>query len=155
MHLLFTLPMDQICQLATLAILINLILFLQDTYFDLNLTLNLISVRQLCDLGFDLHFSFTGYHVQDTQIGKLIGTSRKVEHLFELTHLQISSLASPNQSAASIPTLSLVELWLSRLCHTLLSHLRSLISSGQLDLIQHESLSLYSLSTQKTISFTF
>ena len=40
-------------------------LSLSDTYLIPNLTLNLISVGQLCELGFDLWFGSSGYRAQD------------------------------------------------------------------------------------------
>ena len=40
-------------------------LSLSDTYLILNVTLNLISIGQLCELGFDLWFGSSGCCVQD------------------------------------------------------------------------------------------
>ncbi|KAK3021419.1 hypothetical protein RJ639_046827 [Escallonia herrerae] len=92
------------------------ILSLPDTYFIPSLKLNLISVGQLCDLGFDLHFSRTGCRVQDPEMGQTIGIDRKVGRLFELINLSIPyCLTIPPQSAASVTSQNSLELWHSRL----------------------------------------
>ena len=44
-------------------------LSLPNTFLVPKLSLNLISVGQLCDLGLDLHFSRTGCYIQDPQTG--------------------------------------------------------------------------------------
>ena len=90
-----------------------------DTYLVPKLSLNLLSVGQLCELGLDLHFSNHGVDVQDPLMGKLLGTGRKIGRLFELCNLQIPShLVS--SSVAATTTLSL-DLWHSRLSHASLS----------------------------------
>ncbi|KAA0067280.1 Integrase, catalytic core [Cucumis melo var. makuwa] len=58
------------------------------TYCVSNLTFNLVSVGQLCDLGLTVSFSPNGCQVQDPQTGQTIGTGRKVGRLFELLSLQ-------------------------------------------------------------------
>uniref|UniRef100_A0A2N9HE40 Reverse transcriptase Ty1/copia-type domain-containing protein n=1 Tax=Fagus sylvatica TaxID=28930 RepID=A0A2N9HE40_FAGSY len=49
-------------------------LTIPDTYLVPKLSLNLLSVGQLCQLGHDLHFSNRGVDVQDALTGKLLGT---------------------------------------------------------------------------------
>ncbi|KAK2978854.1 hypothetical protein RJ640_010424 [Escallonia rubra] len=106
---------------------------LPDTYFIPSLKLNLISVGQLCDLGFDLHFSRTGCRVQDPEMGQTIGIGRKVGRLFELINLSIPHCPTiPPQSAASVTSQNSLELWHSRLGHVSFSHLHPLVSSGLL-----------------------
>ncbi|KAK3003862.1 hypothetical protein RJ639_019499 [Escallonia herrerae] len=91
-------------------------LSLPDTYFIPSLKLNLISVGQLCDLGFDLHFSHTGCCVQDPETGQTIGMGRKVGRLFELINLSIPHRPMmPPQSATSVTSQHSLELWHSRL----------------------------------------
>ncbi|KAG9447257.1 hypothetical protein H6P81_013385 [Aristolochia fimbriata] len=51
------------------------------------LLLNLISVGQLCDLGFHVLFTSSGCQLQDPTSGKVLGTGRKVGRLFELEAL--------------------------------------------------------------------
>ena len=55
------------------------------------LTHNLLSIGQLTELGFSLTFSSTGVVVQDSQMGQIVGTARKVRKLFELISLHLSS----------------------------------------------------------------
>ncbi|GFS43657.1 hypothetical protein Acr_00g0086240 [Actinidia rufa] len=74
---------------------------------------SLLSVGQLCELGFHLHFSNSGCLVQDPRMGKTIGTSRKVGRLFEL-----ESLHAPHRSVAAVSSSSgpiSFDLWHSRL----------------------------------------
>uniref|UniRef100_A0A2N9HJJ7 Reverse transcriptase Ty1/copia-type domain-containing protein n=1 Tax=Fagus sylvatica TaxID=28930 RepID=A0A2N9HJJ7_FAGSY len=67
-------------------------LTIPDTYLVPKLSLNLLSVGQLCELGLDLHFSNHGVDVQDPLTGKLLGTGRKTGRLFELCNLQILTM---------------------------------------------------------------
>ena len=50
------------------------ILSLSNTYLIPNLTLNLISVGQLCELGFDLWFGSSSCYVQDPRTNQVFGT---------------------------------------------------------------------------------
>ncbi|KAA0043166.1 Retrovirus-related Pol polyprotein from transposon TNT 1-94 [Cucumis melo var. makuwa] len=71
---------------------------LPHTYYVPNLTFNLVSVGQLCDLRLTVSFSPNGCQVQDPQMGQTIGTGRKVGRLFELLSLQVpppSSISAP------------------------------------------------------------
>jgi hypothetical protein len=45
-----------------------------NTYLIPKLNFNLIYVGQLCDLGYEITFSSSGYRVQDPRTGKFIGT---------------------------------------------------------------------------------
>ena len=95
-----------------------------DTYLVSKLSLNLLSVGQLCKLGLDLHFSNRGVDVQDPLTGKLLGTDHKIGRLFELCYLQIPS-HMVSSSITATTTLSL-DLWNSRLGHASLSRLQLL-----------------------------
>uniref|UniRef100_A0A2N9E5K5 Reverse transcriptase Ty1/copia-type domain-containing protein n=1 Tax=Fagus sylvatica TaxID=28930 RepID=A0A2N9E5K5_FAGSY len=53
-------------------------LSLSDTYLIPNLTLNLISIGQLCELGFDLWFGSSGCRVQDPRTNQHLRISRHV-----------------------------------------------------------------------------
>ncbi|KAK2991235.1 hypothetical protein RJ640_023816 [Escallonia rubra] len=69
----------------------------------------------------------------DAQTGKVVGTGRKVDHLFVLDHLHL-----PSTSIAAASTSSkALQLWHSRLGHASLSNLRPLVSSGQFGSITH------------------
>uniref|UniRef100_A0A2N9ECI9 Reverse transcriptase Ty1/copia-type domain-containing protein n=1 Tax=Fagus sylvatica TaxID=28930 RepID=A0A2N9ECI9_FAGSY len=105
-------------------------LTIPNTYLVPKLSLNLLSVSQLCELGLDLHFSNRGVDVQDPLTGKLLGTGRKIGRLFELCNLQIPS-HMVSSSVAATTTLS-PDLWHSRLGHTSLSRLQLLASQGHL-----------------------
>ncbi|XP_010265970.1 PREDICTED: uncharacterized protein LOC104603606 [Nelumbo nucifera] len=82
-------------------------LSLPNTFLVPQLSLNLISVGQLCELDFDIHFSSRGCTVQDPRTWKIIGTGRKVGRPFELSSLQLPSLAAAVTFA----------IWHSRLGH--------------------------------------
>ncbi|KAK3032074.1 hypothetical protein RJ639_036288 [Escallonia herrerae] len=113
-------------------------LTLSDTYFIPNLTLNLISVGQLCELGLDLHFTSSGCSVQDPRTGQILGIGHKVGRLYELTNLCIpSKFSSKYYSAASTSSKTPMELWHSRLGHLSFNRLRSLVSSGQLGAVKN------------------
>lgn len=83
-----------------------------DTYLIPTLTLNLISVGQLCDLGLTITFSRTGCQVQDPQTGKILRIGCKTRRLFELINLHLSphltSTAQPAASVSSSPMASMV-----------------------------------------------
>uniref|UniRef100_A0A2N9GX63 CCHC-type domain-containing protein n=1 Tax=Fagus sylvatica TaxID=28930 RepID=A0A2N9GX63_FAGSY len=86
-------------------------LSLSDTYLISNLTLNLISVGQLCELGFDLWFGSSGCRVQDPRTNQVLGTGRRVGRMFELTSLHLPTTSTPPPShvahTASVFPLSL------------------------------------------------
>ena len=66
-------------------------LSLSDTFHIPKLSLNLLSVGQLCELGIDLLFTNHGMDVQDPQMGQVLGTSCKVGRMFEVHDLKILS----------------------------------------------------------------
>ena len=105
-------------------------LTIPDTYIVPKLSLNLLSVGQLCELGLDLHFSNRGVDVQDPLTGKLLGTGRKIGCLFELCNLQIPSHMVSSSVVA--PTTLSPDSWHSRLGHVSLSRLQLLASQGHL-----------------------
>ena len=72
---------------------------LDNTYLVPQLSLNLLSIGQLCELGLELTFSNRGLDVQDPQTGQLIGTSRKIGRLFQLSFLQ-----TPTHLLAAVTT---------------------------------------------------
>jgi hypothetical protein len=106
---------------------------LPETYLIPALTLNLISVGQLCELGLTITFSSSGCQVQDPQTGQILGIGRKNGRLFELINLRLPShLTSLARSAASTSSTTAFSLWHSRLGHVSFGRLQSLISSGKL-----------------------
>ncbi|GKV32397.1 hypothetical protein SLEP1_g41007 [Rubroshorea leprosula] len=98
---------------------------LPNTFLILKLTFNLISVGQLCELRLELIFSTHGCRMQDPQMRQILGTSRKVGRLFELTFLQIPS--SYISQLYAVSTSSSLHLWHLRLGHDSISKLRPLI----------------------------
>ena len=99
---------------------------LSDVYFVPQLSLNLLSVGQLCDLDLHLFFSRNGCLIQDPLTKTTVGTGHKIGRLFELTSFRL-----PPSRAFVAPTTSI---WHSRLDHPSPIRLKSLISDGQLEL---------------------
>ena len=131
-------------------------LSLSDTYLIPNLTLNLISANQLCELGFDLWFGSSGCRVQDPRTNQVLGTSRRVGRMFELTSLHLPSTLTPPPSHVA-HTASVFPLSLCHLClgHVSIQKLCSLISSGFLGQVKHDSIDCvsYQLAKQPALSF--
>jgi hypothetical protein len=78
------------------------------------LSFNLISVGQLCELGYKLVFDFSGVHVQDPRMNQTLGTGRRIEHMFELSSLRLPTTSISTVAPLSSPSLAL---WHSRLGH--------------------------------------
>ena len=104
-------------------------LFVSNVYQIPQLTHNLLFVGQLIELGFSLTFSSTGVVVQDSQMGKIVGTTRKVGRLFELISLDLPS-SHLSASAVSGKSTSSIALWHSRLGHASISKVKQLVSRG-------------------------
>ena len=66
-------------------------LSLSDTFHIPKLSINLLSVGQLCELGVDLLFTNHGVDVQDPRMGQGLGTGCKVGRMFEVHDLKILS----------------------------------------------------------------
>jgi hypothetical protein len=84
-------------------------LFVSDTYLVPNLSLNLLSVGQLCELGLKLYFFNEGCDMHDPRMGQLFRTDRKIRNFFELSSLYLPStvsVATPSRSSST--TLSLL-----------------------------------------------
>jgi hypothetical protein len=104
-------------------------LIIPDTYLVPKLSLNLLSIGQLCELGLNLHFSNRGVDVQDPLTSKLLGIGRKIGRLFELCNLKIPSHMV---SSSAVTTTLSPDLWHSRLGQAFLSRLQLLASQGHL-----------------------
>ena len=74
-------------------------LSLNDTIHIPKLSLNLLSVGQLCELGIDLLFTNHAVDVQDPRTGQVLGTGRKVGRMFEVHDLKI-----PSQVVSAVAT---------------------------------------------------
>ena len=110
-------------------------LSLSDTFHIPKLSLNLLFIGQLCELGIDLLFTNHGVDVQDPRMGQMLGTSRKVGCTFE-----VHDLKTPSQvvyAAATTATTS-PDLWHACLGHPSLSCLQLLASQGHLGSFQFQ-----------------
>ena len=94
----------------------TLALFISNVYQIPKITHNLLSIEQLTELGFSLTFSSTGVVVQDSQMGQIVGTARKVGRLFELIFLHLPS-SHVSASAVLGHSTSSLTLWHSCLGH--------------------------------------
>uniref|UniRef100_A0A2N9GCA0 CCHC-type domain-containing protein n=1 Tax=Fagus sylvatica TaxID=28930 RepID=A0A2N9GCA0_FAGSY len=156
MLLLFKLLMARTLLLVILGSVSTSTLSLSDTYLIPNLTLNLISVGQLCELGFDLWFGSSGCRVQDPRTNQVLGTGRRVGRMFELTSLHLPSTSTPPPShVAHTASVFPLSLWHLRLGHVSVQKLRTLISSGFLGQVKHDSVDCVScqLAKQPALSF--
>ena len=118
---------------------------LSDVYHIPSLSLNLVSVSQLCDSGYLVSFSSTSCQVQDSQTQKLIGTGRRQGGLYVLDQLSVPAVAATGVDLSSFrlsPSSSSFYLWHSRLGHVSSSRLKYLASTGAL-----ENLSTHDIST--------
>ena len=127
-----------------------------DTYLIPNLTLNLISVGQLCELGYDLWFGSSSCRVQDPQTNQVLGTGCRMGLMFELTsfHLPSTSTPSPSQVAHTTSVFPL-SLWHLRLGHVSVQKLRSLICSGFLGQVKYDSVDCVSCQLVKQPALSF
>ena len=100
-------------------------LSLSDTFHIPKLSLNLLFVGQLCELGVDLLFTNHGVDVQDPRTSQVLRTDRKVGHMFEVHDLKIPSQVV---SAAATSATSSPDLWHAHLDHPFLTCLQLLAS---------------------------
>ncbi|KAK0599286.1 hypothetical protein LWI29_003954 [Acer saccharum] len=117
---------------------------LSNVYHIPNLTLNLVSVSQLCDFGYLVYFSSTSCHVQDPQSQKLIGTGRRQGELYFLDELRVPVVAAFGVDLSSFRlsySSSSFYLWHSRLGHVSASRLKYLASTGALGNLQTHDIS--------------
>ncbi|CAL5399137.1 unnamed protein product [Camellia sinensis] len=132
-------------------------LSLSHVYLMPALTLNLISISQLCEHGLTITFSPSGCLVQDPRTGQTLGIGRKHGRLYELIHLHVpdSSQITAPTTATTAPPLSPFQLWHCRLGHLSVSRLKSLISRGHLGPVSSDALDCVScqLAKQPALSF--
>jgi hypothetical protein len=126
-------------------------LSVSDTYLVPKLSLNLLSVGQLRELGLELKFSNKGVDVQDSQTGQLLGIGRKVGRLFELSYLQILSLTTTSMAGITITS----SLWHSRLGHASLRRVQLLASQGHLGSVNFQSFDCVSCHIGKQTHLSF
>ena len=110
-------------------------LSLPDVYHIPSLTLNLVSVGQLCDSSLTVLFTSTNCCVQDPRSRKVIGTGRREGGLYVLNELKVSDVAASSVDLSSFRlshSSSDFYLWHSHLCHVSASRLKFLVSTGVL-----------------------
>ena len=95
-------------------------LSLSDTFHIPKLSLNFLSVGQLCELGIDILFTNHGVDVQYPRMGQVVGTSHKVGRMFEVHDLRIPSQVVSAAATTATPS---PNLWHARLGHPSLSRL--------------------------------
>ena len=110
-------------------------LSLSDTFHIPKLSLNLLFVGQLCELGIDLLFTNHGVDVQDPRMGQVLGTGCKVGRMFEVHDLKIPLQVVSTAATTTIPS---PDLWHAHLGHPSLSHLQLLVSQGYLGSVQFQ-----------------
>ena len=131
----------------------TLALSVSNVYQIPQLTHNLLSVKQLNELGFSLTFSSTGVVVTDSHARQIVGTARKVRRLFELIFLHLPS-SCLSASAVSGQRTSSLALWNSRLGHASTSRVKQLVSRGLLGLVSNKRVDCMPLSIWQTNCFT-
>ena len=72
-----------------------------DAFHIPKLSLNLLFVDPLCEVGIDLLFTNYGMDVQDPRTSQVLGTGRKVGHMFEVHNLKI-----PSQVVSAVATIA-------------------------------------------------
>ena len=70
-------------------------LTIPDTYLVPKLSLNLLSVGQLCELGLNLHFFNRGVNVQDLLTGKLLGQAVRLDVYLSYATCRFPHIWSP------------------------------------------------------------
>ncbi|XP_031256344.1 uncharacterized protein LOC116114338 [Pistacia vera] len=101
---------------------------LLNVYHIAKLTMNLVSIGQLCVTGYLVLFSSSSCHVQDLQSQKLIGTCRRQRGLYVLDTLKAPDIAASSIDLSSFrlsSSSSSFYLWHSCLGHVLASRLSS------------------------------
>lgn len=94
--------MDFICLLVTQGLFPYLPLSFCDIYLVPKLSINLHSVEQLYELGFEVNFTNCGCDMQDPWISQLLKMGYKVGCLFDLTSLNLASHLSSSFATVTI-----------------------------------------------------
>ena len=80
-------------------------LSLSDTFHIPKLSINFLSIGQLCELGIDLLFTNHGVDVQDPRTGQVLRTGCKVGRMFEVHDLKIPSHVVSTAATTTTPHL--------------------------------------------------
>jgi hypothetical protein len=127
-------------------------LSLSEVFHVPELSFNLISVGQLCELGYRLVFDFSGVHVQDPRTNQTLGTGRRIGRMFELSFLCLPTTSISAAASLSSPSLAL---WHSRLGHASASRIQVLVSKGLLGSVSSNSFDCISCQLGKQPALPF
>lgn len=114
-------------------------LLLNQTVHVPNLSINLVSVGQLCESRLICLFSPFGCVVQDPRTKETLGIGRRVGRMFEVIYLRLPP--SSSNFVASTSSLSSFDIWHARLGHISQSRLNMLVQSGLLRTVKPSSFS--------------
>lgn len=87
--------------LASVGSVCILHLSLFDVYYVPKLTMNLVSMSQLCETGYSIPFSSTSCEVQDLQTKRLIGIGCKQGGLYVLDELRVLDVVASGVDLSS------------------------------------------------------
>ena len=116
------------------------------------LSFNLLSVGQLCELGYKLVFDFSGVHVQDPRTSQTIGTGRRIRRMFELSSLHLSTTSFSAVVSSSPPSLAF---WHLHLSYAFASRVQLLASKGLLGSVSNNSFDCISCQLGKQPALPF
>ena len=123
----------------------------------LDISYNLFSVDQLAELGYRLIFYYYGYTVQDSRMGRKLGTSPRVECMFPMDNFHFPLvtpvfIAATTTTVSSLPSLTLLH---SRLSHAPFSWVQQLASRDLLDFVSKDNFDCTSCQLGKQLTFPF
>lgn len=107
-------------------------LSVSEVLFIPKLSMNLLSVGQLCESGLTVTFNASGCVVQDCLTGKEIGRGRKDGRLYQLEELHVPVQSHCHATVSSTATESPFISWHKRLGHVSFSKLSQIINNGVL-----------------------
>jgi hypothetical protein len=113
------------------------------------LSFNLLSIGQLCELGYKLVFYFYGMHVQDPRTNHTLGTEHRIGHMFRLSSLHLPTTDVSAAASSSPPSLTL---WHLHRGHASASHVQLLAFEGLLGSISNTN---HTLGTEHRIGHMF
>jgi hypothetical protein len=142
----FIITIKNICTISTP------FLSVPEVFYMPELSVNLLSVGQLCELRYKLFFGFSGVLVQDPRTSQAIGMGRRIGCMFELSSLHLPTTSVSAAVSSSPPPLTL---WHSRFCHAFASHVQLLASNGLLGLVSNNSFDCISYQLGKQLALPF
>ena len=123
-----------------------------DVFHVPELSFNLLSVGQLCELGYRLIFYYSGVDVQDPRTQQTLGTGRRIGRMFEMSSLHLPKSGVSAVTSSSPPSTAL---WHSRLGHASVSRVQLLASKGLLGPVSTSSFDCISCQLGKQSALPF